>query len=99
LLDGKSRDLRLVHNLTIRDHLRYLGRVWVWNVWIHSTTRMRTAVPPSDSATTNMAPHLVLVTKLIPMDAGLGLGRQDEGHGKMIDMRAVVIDGLADEDI
>jgi len=63
---------------------------------------MSTAVPPSDSATTNMAPHLVLVTRLVPVDSGLGLGRQDKRYDKAIDIEAVVDDGiiwLADEDI
>jgi len=41
---------------------------------------MSTAVTPSDSATTDMAPHFVLVAGVVSADAGRRLGRQDERH-------------------
>jgi len=42
---------------------------------------MSTTITPSDSATTDMAPHVVLVPGVVAADAGGRLGRQLEGHG------------------
>jgi len=64
----------------------HLSRLRVRRIRIHSTILMSTAVTPSDSATTDMAPHFVLVTRVIPMDAGLGFGRQDKRHGEAKDV-------------
>jgi len=47
---------------------------------------MSTTATPSDSATTDMTPHFVLVARVIPVDAGLGLGRQDERHEDVKDV-------------
>jgi len=65
---------------------------------------MSTAIPPSDSAMTNVTSDLMLVTRLVPMDARLGLGRKLEGHTiiegkKMAEEEFDGIVWLADENI
>jgi len=41
---------------------------------------MSTTITPSDSATTDMAPHVVLESGVVAADAGGRLGRQFERH-------------------
>jgi len=41
---------------------------------------MSTTVTPSNSATTDKAPHFVLIAGDVSADAGRRLGRQDERH-------------------
>jgi len=41
---------------------------------------MSTTITPSDSATTDMAPHVVLELGVVAADAGGRLGRQFERH-------------------
>ena len=63
---------------------------------------MSTAVAASDSATADKAPHLVLVLGFSSGGTGFRLGRQDEGHGDEIEVKAVEVVGivwLAEEDI
>jgi len=47
---------------------------------------MSTTVTPSDSATTDMTPHFVLVAGVVSTDAGQRLGRQDERHDEETDV-------------
>jgi len=47
---------------------------------------MSTAVTPSDSAATDMAPHFMLVPGVVAADARGRLGRQLERHEGMIEV-------------
>ena len=63
---------------------------------------MTTTITPSDSAATDMAPHLVLVTGCSSGGTGLRLGRQDERHEDETEAKTVEAVGivwLAEEDI
>jgi len=52
---------------------------------------MSTAITPSDSATTDKAPHLVLVSGFSTGGTGLRLGRQDERHEDEIEVKAIEV--------
>jgi len=63
---------------------------------------MSTTITPSDSATTDMAPHFMLEPGVVSVDTGGRLGRELERHEDEIEVKAVEVVGivwLADEDI